>query len=65
MLQENVRRWNEMDQEMDLLKNTQALLEKEIRVRFFDSLRRPPTKEERSMISELVSEHIRHFDIAL
>lgn len=39
-----------------LAQNTQDLVEKQLRVDFFYTYRRPPTKEERSRISDLVDD---------
>ena len=50
---------------MDLLKNTKNLMETEIRVRFFDRLRRPPTKQERARIHELVNDRFDYAEMSL
>ena len=39
-----------------LARNTQDLVEKQMRVDFYYTFRRPPTKEERSRISDLVED---------
>lgn len=50
---------------MDLLKNTKHLMETEMRVQFFDLLRRPPTKQERESIHELINDRFDYAEMSL
>ncbi len=50
---------------MDLMNNTKTILEQEMRISFFDILRRPPTKQERAMIHELVTDRFNYAEMSL